>query len=99
MAKKRKTREQKILADLRHSFQHNSISVAPLAGKTETTFSTNAPSVVRGKTASTTTLTAYPYLAKDLAKTAILTLAIFAFQIILLALLKNHILIVPGIGY
>jgi hypothetical protein len=96
MAKKRKTREQKILADLRHNFRHTFISQAPLAGKNQTQI---APSMLAQRVQKTVALNAYPYLIKDLTKTAILTLGIFVFQIILFTLLKNHVLIIPGIGY
>jgi len=96
MAKKRKTREQKILADLRHNFKHNFISQAPLAGKIQAQI---IPSIVIPRAQKTVALNAYPYLIKDLTKTAMLTLGIFAFQIILLALLKNHVLLIPGISY
>jgi hypothetical protein len=96
MAKKRKTREQKILADLRHNFKHTFISQAPLAGKIQAQI---APSIAAPRTQETVALNAYPYLTKDLTKTAILTLGIFVFQIILFTLLKNHALIIPGISY
>ncbi|HUD04948.1 MAG TPA: hypothetical protein VMR59_03105 [Patescibacteria group bacterium] len=96
MAKKRKTREQKILADLRHNFSHTFASQAPLSVKIQAPI---VPSVAMSQMQRTTTLNAYPYLAKDLTKTAILTLGIFVFQIILFLLLKNHALIIPGISY
>jgi hypothetical protein len=96
MAKKRKTREQKILADLRHNFNHTFTSQAPLAGKIQA----QIPSLImETRTPKTAVLNAYPYLAKDLTKTAILTVGIFVFQIILFALLRNHALIIPGISY
>jgi hypothetical protein len=44
-------------------------------------------------------LNEYPFRIKDLAKTAILTVGIFIFQIILFLLLKNHVLFIPGISY
>ena len=96
MAKKRKTREQKILADLRHNFRHTFISQAPLAEKIQAQIT---PSIITQRAQKTVALNAYPYLVKDLTKTAILTLSIFVFQIILFTLLRNHVLIIPGIGY
>jgi len=96
MAKKRKTREQKILADLRHNFKHNFISQAPLTEKIQPQI---VPSIIAPIAGKTVALSAYPYLVKDLTKTAILTLGIFVFQIILFTLLKNHVLIIPGISY
>jgi hypothetical protein len=94
MAKKRKTKEQKRLADLRHNFKHaytldNSSVTQPklhVSKKSEvitTSISTNA----------------YPYLKKDLSKTALLTLGILIFQLVLLAILKSHILSIPGLTY
>ena len=96
MAKKRKTREQKILADLRHNFNHTFTSQAPLTVKVPTQIT---PSILAKRTPAATTLNAYPYLIKDLSKTAALTLGIFIFQIILFTLLRNHALIIPGISY
>ncbi len=96
MAKRRKTRKQKVLADLRHNFSHNLIGQAPLAERVKVQFS---PGILEGKSSKTVALNAYPYLAQDLLKTGILTLSILAFQILLFALLKNHILTIPGIYY
>ncbi len=96
MAKKRKTREQKILADLRHNFKHNFTGQAAATDKTPVQIT---PSMLMPKPQKTVALNEYPYLIKDLSKTAILTLGIFVFQIILLALLKNHVLLIPGISY
>jgi hypothetical protein len=96
MAKKKKTREQKILADSRHNFNHTFTSHVPLTGKIQAQI---APSIITKRAQETTSLSAYPYLAKDLTKTAILTLGIFIFQITLFTLLKNHALIIPGISY
>jgi hypothetical protein len=96
MAKKRKTREQKILADLRHNFRHNLISEAPAAGKVKLQL---VPITTEQKPQTAIALNSYPYLVQDLVKTGVLTLFIFAFQIILFTLLKNHILTIPGIGY
>ena len=98
MAKKRKTREQKKLADLRHSFRHVFVSQLPPAAKIqlqqkETISLPNKPKP------QLPTNTAYPYLAKDLSKTGVLTLGILAFQIILFTLLKNHVLMIPGISF
>jgi len=97
MAKHRKTREQKKLADLRHSFRHVLVSQTTPAAKIKlpqkVTFrplTQPNPTVLTG---------AYPYLVKDLSKTGMLTLGILAFQIILFALLKNHVLTIPGISF
>jgi hypothetical protein len=96
MAKKRKTREQKILAETRHNFSHTFTGQVPFTAKIQTQIN---PSILTQTTPKTAALNAYPYLIKDLSKTAILTAGIFIFQIILWALLKNHALIIPGISY
>jgi hypothetical protein len=96
MAKKRKTREQKILADLRHNFNHTFTGQAPFTVKNQVQLS---PSLITQVVPKTVALNEYPFLIKDLAKTAILTVGIFIFQIILFLLLKNHVLFIPGISY
>jgi len=97
MAKKRKTREQKQLADLRHTFRHILVSQVPPAEKLQT--QSKAGISLSYRPNSQTTIATYPYLKKDLSKTAILTLIILASQIILFTLFKNHVLTIPGIGY
>jgi hypothetical protein len=102
MAKRRKTKEQKILADLRHNFRHNYIGEAPSAQNLQIKLTPNIPGLqktIEQKAPKTIALNSYPYLAKDLAKTAVLTLTIFAIQIILFTLLRNHALVIPGISY
>ena len=97
MAKQRKTREQKKLADLRHTFTHALVSQTPSAVKIQ--FQSKdiiSPSIKPNQQISTNK---YPYLIKDLFKTGALTLGILAFQIILFVLLKNHTVTIPGIGY
>jgi hypothetical protein len=96
MAKKKKTREQKILADSRHNFSHTFASQAPFTGKIQAQI---ASPMVMQRAPKTLALNQYPYLIKDLSKTAILTLGIFIFQVILFVLLKNHVLLIPGISY
>jgi hypothetical protein len=96
MANKRKTREQKILAEKRHNFAHTFTSQIPLTVKIPMQIS---PTTLAKSTVRVAALNEYPYLIKDISKTALLTLGIFAFQIILFILLKNHALVVPGISY
>jgi len=97
MAKKRKTKEQKKLADLHHKFTHTLTSQIPPAVKIQIQpKDIIIPSAKPNQQVSTIK---YPFLIKDLSKTGILTLGILAFQIILFTLLKNHVLTIPGIGY
>jgi hypothetical protein len=97
MAKKRKTREQKKLADLRHTFQHVIVGQETSAAKTNIQPSNTISLSYKPKTTILTNQ--YPFLVKDLSKTGILTLLILAFQIVLFALLKNHVLTIPGISF
>jgi hypothetical protein len=97
MAKKRKTREQKRLADLRHTFTH---IYAPVASATASSF--NLKQTISNKSeVKTITIphNAYPFLKKDLSKTALLTLGILIAQALLFIVLKNHIFVIWGINY
>lgn len=97
MAKKRKTREQKKLADLRHNFTHalvkNTISEAKIRTLPK------EKSQASEKLTTITTLNEYPYLMKDLSKTAMLTAAMLSLQFLLFFLLKNNIINIPGLIY
>jgi hypothetical protein len=94
MAKKRKTKEQKKLADLRHNFEHTYKLPASPSVSIKPAYNTK----IEAKT-STISINSYPFLKKDLSKTGLLTLGILAFQIILFFILKNHIIVLPGINY
>ena len=101
MAKKRKTREQKRLADLRHAFTHPlvnqptpfeaKIQLQPKAKIQSIQTIQNPPAII--------SLTSYPFLVKDLSRTAMLTLTILALQIILFFLLTHHIFTIPNLSY
>ena len=95
MAKKRKTRDQKKLADLRHNFTH-SISEQKVHLEAKIQTQTTKPLF---KPQAISSVNAYPFLAKDLSKTALLTAVILGFQIVLFVLVKNHTLIIPGLTY
>ena len=93
MAKKKKTLEQKKMADLRHTFVHtDSLPVAYQTRRQETP----EPLKVAPKTASL-----YPtsFLIHDLRKTGLLTLTIIAAQILLFLALKNHMFSISGLLY
>lgn len=93
MAKRRKTREQKKLADLRHIIQHKTVSYA---------FDVSTPSIkIEAKSAPqiTTNTISYSYLIHDLTKTVTVTAIIIGTQIFLFLLLKTHFLKIPGITY
>ena len=97
MAKRRKTREQKKLADLRHNFTHPLVSNAHSEPKIK--FETNKNPKIIPKEKSVISLNEYPYLFKDLSKTGVLTALILGVQVILFFLLKNHTLKIPGLIY
>jgi hypothetical protein len=88
MAKKRKTRAQKKLSDLRHNFSHS------LSQTTGFQFNRDIKT-----TAIKTYANSYPYLVKDLSKTGILTISILIAQLILYFLLTNHLFKIPGLNY
>lgn len=90
MAKKKKTREQKRLADLRHNFQHQIVNH---------TFEVKFPASKIDSKISPAISAPYPYLAKDLSKTFTLTALIVAAQIILFFILKNHLIMILGLAY
>jgi hypothetical protein len=100
MAKKKKTRQQKIIADLRRQIptsQNLTVSYEPKR-EAEKIQITQLPKVSTFKNPGITTINP-TYLIKDLQKTTILSLAIVAGQFILLFLLKNHIISIGGLSY
>lgn len=88
MAKVRKSREQKIKAQLRHFDYHYEIPTAKLD-----TIKVIATPNLRTQTIS------YPYLKNDLLKTLVVTGAILGLQIATFILLKNNTISILGIGY
>ncbi len=90
MAKHRKTRKEKKLADKRHNFVHQTVNYTPFTAELT---STKIPQV------KTITAAQYPYLARDLTKTFVLSGVIIAAQITLFILLKKHIILIPGLLY
>ena len=98
MAKHRKTRKEKELADSRHNFTHKFVSAAPFEIKFDAPQKTKS-GLKSNNQAQAISTNAYGYLVKDLSKTAFLTAAILAFQIILFFLFKNHALVISGLKY
>jgi hypothetical protein len=97
MAKKRKTREQKKLADSRHTFKHVFVGQETSAVKPQASPVSTISLSYKPKPSISTNQ--YPYLIKDLSKTGVLTLGILALQIILFSLIRIHVLTIPGISY
>jgi len=93
MAKRRKTREQKKLADLRHKIFHKTVNY---------TFDVSTPSIkneAKSTPQSPASTISYSYLMQDLTKTVTLTAVIIGAQIFLFLLLKIHLINIPGIIY
>jgi hypothetical protein len=97
MAKKRKTREQKKLADQRHNFTHSLANHSHSEAKISLQNKENVKPLI--KPHAVVSINEYPYLIKDLSKTGLLTAAIITSQLILFFLLKNHIFTIPGLIY
>lgn len=92
---KRKTRQQKIIAQLRrelYSKSQSSISLEPHQKETEPKKQQYA--YINSHTPKVLVLD-HPYLKHDLLKTLILTSSIIAFEILLFFLSKNHIFKLP----
>lgn len=84
MSNNKKSREEKIIADIhRQTYTLNltKTSMSPVTSQTSTAFLNHS------------------YLAHDLSKTGILTAVIIGLQIILFFLFKKHLLILPDINY
>ncbi len=97
MAKRRKTREQKKLADLRHNFTHTLVNHTHSEAKIKLENKENIKPLTKPQTVIA--INEYPYLVKDLSKTGLLMATILGLQLILFFLLKNHIFIIPGLIY
>lgn len=97
MAKKRKTREQKKLADQRHNFIHSLAKHSHSEAKITLENKESIKPLIKQE--RPVAINEYPYLVKDLSKTTLLTGAILTFQLILFFLLKNHIFTIPGLIY
>ncbi|MEX2007655.1 MAG: hypothetical protein WD992_02690 [Candidatus Levyibacteriota bacterium] len=88
MTKRKKTQEQKKLADMRHQV-YSLNNYPPIS---------SANTEVPG-TENSTSLTTVSYLKRDILKTSVLTAAILFSQIILFILLKNKVIAVPFVSY
>ena len=107
MAKKKKTRQQKIIADLRRQINASQIKSVPLAVEKKVKereqplpLSLDLPNIKPlEKQSWAGTFVNKSYLVKDLKKTAILTTSIIAVQLVLLLILKIHVLVLNGLIY
>lgn len=105
MAKKKKTRQQKIIADLRRQVyasqsESNLVIEKKVEKQEQSPSSFRLPTVTAiEKKQSFATAINTSFLVKDLQKTAILTASIVAVQLILLFILKSHIFVLNGLIY
>jgi hypothetical protein len=90
--KKRKTRREKVLADLHRKL--HSVNVTPTIIKEE---KPNRSEVVIPRVHAIPSN--YPYLVRDITRTGMVTGAIIVFQILLFLILKFQVLKLPGISY
>jgi hypothetical protein len=93
MGKKRKTFKEKLISDLRRRgniLEGVRTTSLPLPTPQEIVLQVPTPKLIQNQ---------YPYLLKDISKTGILTASVIAIQILLFILLKNHILMLPGVTY
>jgi hypothetical protein len=91
MAKKKKTRQEKIKADLRHQLPQ-----APVYVVSQPTEKVQAGTPIY---IESSTLSTHSYFARDLQKTIFLTLSVLAGQIVLFYFLQNHVIKLPFITY
>ena len=96
MAKKKKTRHQKMLADLRHKISLSEISQPTPAYTIAAPVTAVQKTVIKPSTAFANT---NPYLLQDIRKTGLLTLSLLAAQFLLFILLQYHVVKIPGISY
>ncbi len=101
MAKKKKTKQQKIVADLRRQLLKKNLSNKNETPVVKSVRDDKKPLIEEPqiKVVKKETNFNYSYLTHDLKKTAVLTSSIVALQIILYFALTNKILILPGLSY
>lgn len=103
MAKKKKTRQQKIIADLRKQLLKDDLSSQKIQTQNlDDSFEkklVNNDTITLNPTKQNNQTINFSYLIHDLKKTAMLTLSVIILQIALYILLTNRLLILPGLTY
>lgn len=96
MPKHRKTRKQKIQANIRH----HAVTPAPISSsQNDIRIPERFTLTPQKSTATTTTLFPHQYLKPELLKIAMLSAGIILVELILFFLLNNHIIILPNLQY
>lgn len=99
MAKRKKTRQQKIASDFRrkqNELLEESLSRVSPPASFMYQAKIQQQAVIKAKPPTTLS---YSYLRADLLKTSFLTLALILTQLLLFFLLKNHIINLPMLRY
>lgn len=95
MSKERRTRRQKEITQLRHQLEQRN--------QLQNTFTSPAAftsmPITQPKSVNVITVSHYPYLGKELRKTATLSLGIITVEIIIFSLLKYHVIVLPNLVY
>ncbi|MBI2032928.1 MAG: hypothetical protein HYT10_00445 [Candidatus Levybacteria bacterium] len=103
MTKRRKTRKEKIIADLQRKLQKS-----PQISTPDSTFTLQSQNDVLKKYLSSplplkrqikTDTLSYAFIRHDLLKTVTLTTGILTFELLLYFILKNHMVTLPMVGY
>jgi len=97
MGKKRKTRQQKIFARMRHlQKQQEKKTLLPIVNTAPEKFRFTASPAF---SVPTVTGYSYAYVTKELRRTTLISLGIIGSEILLFFLLVKHILILPILSY
>lgn len=89
MAKHRKTRQEKMVADSRHVTYHLETTSAQVSKPSEKNSSSSPYKIEQQTPARNTVTTTYSYVSADLRKTAIVTAAIIVAQILIFVALNR----------
>ena len=105
MAKKKKTKQQKIIADVRRQLFKKNLSNHKIEEKNPTVekitpqINTQKKDLTTAPSQEKNDINNYAYLMHDLRKTATLTGSIITLQILLYLSLTHKILVLPGLSY
>ena len=98
---KRKTRKEKIIADLRRQLHTaaSSPSVVETEKINEPFYRLSEPSLVQTSVVQTLVINDYASVISDLKKTAVVVTLLATAQVLLFSFLKTHIITIPFLNY
>lgn len=101
MSKRRKTRQEKIVADLRRNqfAQENAITSAPTVQHHSSSFSLPSSYMIPKQRTLPGAYDTYKYVYMDLRNTAIVTCTLLIIQCILYYVLQKHLVVLPFVTY